>query len=79
MEELHHIDDEVVVRIVQELEDETGQYIAPSEETSVARSAAAAPNPPPPLGDSSEDSPLAADYEETLKELERRVASLKRS
>lgn len=80
LEELHHIDDEVVIRIVQELEDETGQYLAPSEETSVARSASAAPpaNPAPVIEGPSKDSALTTDYEETLRELERRVASLKR-
>ena len=84
LEELHQIDHQVVTRIVQELEDETGQFSAADD---LERGSPAAEAPPRATGpvpvdaavpDDAPDIPAAVP-EDALAALTKRVASLKRS
>lgn len=86
LEELHQIDHQVVTRIVQELEDETGQFsaadTADAPEAPVGRPKRNAG--PVPVDTARADAPPAPDQpqevpDDTLDALAKRVASLKRS
>ena len=88
LEELHQIDEQVVTQIVQELEDETGQFGAadsfdgPVSQPAAPRRAAgpmpveSKPEDPPAPDDAADPAPDSQD--EALDALARRVASLKR-